>query len=87
MNDEEFVKAFNNTVKISAFGIPRSGYLSALREQFKIREIDFSNIGNETSMSFYDKIILLSKNGKKSVQIIDKPKLKKTNQTNDGWPY
>lgn len=50
LNDDEFIGQFNDTVGISAFGVARSGYLWAIKEELKRREIDFSSVGNEKIM-------------------------------------
>ena len=52
LNDDEFIGRFNGTVGISAFGFARQGYLWALKEELKRREIDFSSVGDEKIMSY-----------------------------------
>ncbi len=54
----EVIDLFNKTAGIRAYGIPRQGYLWALREQIILREIDCSKIYNGQSMSFANQVDL-----------------------------
>lgn len=59
-SNDELVDCFNEAVGIRAFGIARSAYLSALEEQLAKREIDFSEVGNKTSISYARKVKLVN---------------------------
>lgn len=61
LNDEKLIFKFNQSVGIKAFGIPRQGYLWAIRNQLEKRNIDFSEIGNSESISYENVVILKNK--------------------------
>lgn len=58
--NNELIEMFNNSIGIYAYGIPRSAYLSAIKKQFILRNIDFSTIGNKTTLSFARKVKLIN---------------------------
>ena len=58
--NKELIAMFNNSIGIHAYGIPRSAYLSAIKKQFILRNIDFSTIGNNTKLSLARKVKLLN---------------------------
>ena len=70
LTDEEFVSRFNESVGIKAFGISRSGYLWAIEEELKRRKFDYSNIGDDQSISY--KHIVFNKE-KKLYRLADLP--------------
>jgi len=47
-------------VGIRAFGVARQGYLWALENQLKKRQIDFSEIGDERGLSYASKVDLVN---------------------------
>ena len=55
----ELIELFNKTAGIRAYGIPRQGYLWALREQIIQRGIDCSEIYDGKSMSFANQVELI----------------------------
>ncbi|MGK0364229.1 MAG: hypothetical protein ACI85O_001286 [Saprospiraceae bacterium] len=57
-SDTELLKAFNNEVGNKGWTSARGSFLAALRTSFEKRNIDISAIGDETSFSLKDKIIL-----------------------------
>lgn len=61
LDDDKLISKFNQSVGIKAFGIPRQGYLWAIRNQFEKRNIDFSEIGNSESISYENVVILKNK--------------------------
>jgi hypothetical protein len=61
LDDEQLISRFNQSVNVKAFGIPRQGYLWAIRNQLEKRNIDFSEIGNSDSISYKNIVILKNK--------------------------
>jgi len=61
LTNDELVNRFNREVGIRAFGIARQGYLWALEEEFDKRKIDYSNIGNNKSISYKYVVFLKGK--------------------------
>jgi hypothetical protein len=59
LSTTELIELFNKTVGIRAYGIPRQGYLWALREQIIQRGIDCSEIYDRKSMSFANQVDLV----------------------------
>ena len=51
-SDLEIVKCFNREVGIIAWGTARQGFLYALKNQIIKRGIDFSEVGDNISMSY-----------------------------------
>lgn len=60
-SDKEIIDLFNSGVGIRAWNIARQGYLWSIKEQFKKRNIDFSQIGDEFSLSFKCTVVLNKK--------------------------
>lgn len=56
LTDQELSEGFNGKVRRRYFNIAISGYMSAMREEFDQRGIDYSAIGDEKSMSYANKI-------------------------------
>ncbi|MFA7133583.1 MAG: hypothetical protein WC122_01230 [archaeon] len=61
MNDKQLIDAFNNEVGNSGWTASRASYLFALCGEFKNRDYDYSNIGEEKVMSLNKKIKLINK--------------------------
>ena len=60
-SDEEMVKAFNGQVGNQGSGTAKMSFLRAIRSQMIKRKIDFSEIGDEKSMSYANKVVLKGK--------------------------
>jgi hypothetical protein len=56
--DQEIIKAFNKEAGNCGWGTARASYLSALHKQLDNRNFDYSEIGDEGSMSLKSKIKL-----------------------------
>ena len=70
-SDLDIIAAFNREVGNSGWGTARSGYLSAIRHEFKRREIDISSISSDNGISYRRKVSLYEMDGKKVVFPID----------------
>jgi hypothetical protein len=55
---EQIIEAFNREVGCRGWGTARASYLGALYEQLNIRQFDYSQIGDKTSLSFRNRITL-----------------------------
>lgn len=60
-SDKELIEAFNGQVNINAWGTARASYLSAIHKEFDDRNFDYSSIGDESSLSFKNKISIQGK--------------------------
>ena len=60
MTDQELAEGFNRKVRIRYFNFAISGYMSAMREEFDQRVIDYCAIGDEKSMSYANKIKIVN---------------------------
>lgn len=60
LSNDEIIERFNGEVGIRAFGIPRQGYLWALRNQIENRGIDYSDVGDDKFMSYATKVYLIN---------------------------
>lgn len=67
--DEEIIEAFNSQVGNGGTGTAKMTYLRAIRSQLIKRNIDFSEVGDERTMSYKRKVNL---NGKKIVIVENK---------------
>lgn len=65
-SDEKMIEVFNGQVYNSGTGSARMAYLGAIRDAFNRRAFDYSEIGDETSMSYMNKVKLV---GKKIVKL------------------
>ena len=70
-SDEEIVEYFNSQVGIKGWTGATGAYMSAIRNQFDKRNIDYSEVGDSTSMSYRNKVTMI---GKKLVIINPKKK-------------
>ena len=70
LSDKELVASFNGQVQVPASNTARSGYLWALRDSLDARDIDYSECGDDMSMSYRNCVILKSK---KLYKIVDLP--------------
>ena len=61
LTDQELIDAFNKEVGIDAWVTMRASYLAAMHSEFVRRGYDFSDIGDESSLSFKNKIKLEDK--------------------------
>lgn len=60
-SDEELIQAFNDQVGNAGWGSGRAGYLTAIFDEFKERNYDYSAIGNEEALSFARRVRLVGK--------------------------
>ena len=71
LNDENFIERFNKQVGNPGWGVGRSIYLGVIREEFKERGMDISEIQNESGgISYRNKVKL---EGKKVCLIENNP--------------
>lgn len=61
MSDAELISAFNREVGNRGWTSARARYLSMMRKEFDKRSFDYSSIGDDTSMSYKNKIVLVGK--------------------------
>ena len=60
-SNDEIITAFNNEVgdiSNKGWGTGRASYLAAIHKEFDKRNFDYSEIGNDKSLSFKSKIVL-----------------------------
>lgn len=60
-SDAELVEAFNRQVGNPGWGSARASYGSAIRAQLNKRNIDYSEVGDDKSISYKSKVILKDK--------------------------
>ena len=60
-SDEKIVECFNSQVGIKGWTSATGSYMSAIREQFEKRKIDYSEVGNSLYMSYKYKVVLQDK--------------------------
>lgn len=60
--DQEVINSFNKEVGNTGWVAARAHFLKALTNQFESREIDYSIIKNENTISFAKKVLLKKKN-------------------------
>jgi len=58
LNDNELIQAFNKQVGNTGWVSARGAYLAAIRKEFESRNFDYSQIGDEMSLSLRSKIRL-----------------------------
>ncbi len=61
LSDEEIVDEFNDEVGKGGWGTARASFLGALHKQFKLRNFDYSEIGDQGSYSLSRKVKLIGK--------------------------
>lgn len=61
LTDTELIDKFNQEVETEGWGTARASYLAAIHQEFKKRGFDYSEIGDERSLSFKNKIELVGK--------------------------
>lgn len=61
LTDQELVNRFNQEVGNQGWVSARAHFLKALTNQFESREIDYSIIKNENTISFAKKVLLKEK--------------------------
>jgi len=71
-DDQEIITAFNREVGISGWGTARSAFLSAIHSEFNRRQLDYSVIGDQKTLSFKSMICLT---GNKLELVTEKPPL------------
>lgn len=59
--DQEVINSFNKEVGNTGWVAARAHFLKALTNQFESREIDYSIIKNENTISFAKKVLLKEK--------------------------
>lgn len=59
--DLEIVECFNSQVGIKGWTGATGAYMSAIRNQFDMRNIDYSEVGDSTIMSYIDKVTMIEK--------------------------
>lgn len=62
LTNNELVEQFNSKVGIRYFNFAIQGFMGAMREELQSRKIDYTEIGNEKTMSYANKIKII--NGK-----------------------
>ena len=67
LNDNELIQAFNKQVGNTGWVSARGAYLAAIRKEFERRNFDYSQIGDEMSLSLRSKIRLENLKIKKMV--------------------
>jgi hypothetical protein len=63
-SDDEVISAFNKEagdISQKGWGTARASFLAEIRNEFRKRNLDYSEIGNDKSLSFKSKIILKGK--------------------------
>jgi hypothetical protein len=60
-NDTELINRFNAEVGNKGSGTTRFAFLAALHQEFIHRDFDYSEIGDENSLSFKHKVTLENK--------------------------
>lgn len=58
-SDQELILAFNSSVGLNCFGIPRGGNLSAIWQQLKDRGIDYSQVGEDGRYLSFKRYVFL----------------------------
>ncbi|EAR16656.1 hypothetical protein [Robiginitalea biformata] len=58
-SDDELVRAFNSQVHNGGWGAAKQGYLAAIRQSLEKRNIDYSEVGDESSMSYRNHVFLV----------------------------
>ncbi len=61
LSDEEIVDEFNREVGNGGWGTARASFLGALHKQFRLRNLDYSEIGDQGSYSLSRKVKLVGK--------------------------
>ena len=61
LSDQEVINSFNKEVGNTGWVAARAHFLKALINQFESREIDYSIIKNENTISFAKKVFLIEK--------------------------
>ena len=61
LSDEEIVDKFNDEVGKGGWGTARASFLGALLKQFRLRNFDYSEIGDQGSYSLSRKVKLIGK--------------------------
>jgi uncharacterized protein (DUF2164 family) len=62
LTNNELVEQFNSKVGIQYFNFGIQGFMGAMREELQGREINYTEIGNEKTISYANKIKII--NGK-----------------------
>jgi hypothetical protein len=57
--NQELIDCFNREVGLNVWTSARSAYIWAIREEFERRAIDYSAVGNDKTMSFSNKVVLV----------------------------
>jgi len=70
-SDDELIKVFNKEVWNSWWTSARAEYLADIREEFNIRNFDYSEIWDKNGISYKNKIELVEEKGEKVVRVID----------------
>ena len=60
LTNNELAEQFNSKVGIRYFNFTIQGFMGAMREEFQSREIDYTEIGNEKTMSYANKIKIIN---------------------------
>lgn len=72
--DEQLSERFNGLIQLRAFNFAIQEMHAAIRAQFIEQIIDFSEIGNDNSLSFFNKIRIEGKKNHKNC-FLEKPRL------------
>ena len=59
LTNNELVEQFNSKVGIQYFNFALQGFMGAMREELQSREIDYTEIGGEKTMSYANKIKII----------------------------
>jgi hypothetical protein len=62
LTNNELAEQFNSKVGIQYFNFTIQGFMGAMRKELQSREIDYTEIGNEKTISYANKIKII--NGK-----------------------
>ena len=60
LTNNELVEQFNSKVGIRYFNFAIQGFMGAMREELQSRGIDYTEIGNEKTMSYANKIKIIN---------------------------
>jgi len=58
LTNEEVVELYNKEIGNSGWGTARASYLAAIHYEFQRRKIDYFEVGNSTSLSLANKVII-----------------------------
>jgi hypothetical protein len=59
LTDNELAEQFNSKVGIQYFNFSIQGFMGAMREELQSRKIDYSEIGDEKTMSYANKMKII----------------------------